>query len=113
MPAKDVEAKRATFKKYYEGHREQVCAKNKLDRDKAKTWLADLKRFPCVDCGGTFPPCVMDWDHRPGEEKLFQLGTAVRWGRTAALAEIAKCDLVCANCHRIRTSQRGGHRFAF
>jgi hypothetical protein len=56
-----------------------------------------------MDCGGTFPPECMDFDHRPGEKKLFGIGQGLRRKLEALLAEIAKCDLVCANCHRIRT----------
>jgi hypothetical protein len=52
----------------------------------------------------------MDFDHRPGEKKLFAMGSAgvqVRVSLEGLLAEIAKCDVVCANCHRIRTYHRG------
>lgn len=64
--------------------------------------------MPCADCGQTFPPYVMDFDHRPGEEKSFGLAFAAS-GRSAVevQAELAKCDVVCANCHRIRTHERG------
>jgi hypothetical protein len=50
----------------------------------------------------------MDFDHRPGTEKLFQFGGSdlVRHSLETTLAEIAKCDLVCANCHRVRTWRR-------
>lgn len=64
------------------------------------------KSKPCMDCEKTFPPECMDFDHRPGEQKLFGIGM----GRTRAWEnlqrEIAKCDLVCANCHRVRTTAR-------
>lgn len=62
------------------------------------------KAAPCSDCGGTFPPVCMDFDHRRGEEKVRDVSKCRTV--TAAEAEMAKCDLVCANCHRIRTSLR-------
>lgn len=61
---------------------------------------------PCTDCGGYYPPCVLHWDHVPGRgPKLFNLGRA-DYSLEKVLAEIAKCDLVCANCHAIRTWNR-------
>jgi hypothetical protein len=48
----------------------------------------------------------MDFDHRDGETKLFNIGNATNFDRQRILAEIHKCDLVCANCHRIRTQLR-------
>jgi len=71
--------------------------------------VAKLKsETPCADCGGVFPACCMDFDHLPGSVKTNSVGTMVAHGhnREAVLAEIAKCDLVCANCHRIRTASR-------
>ncbi len=63
---------------------------------------------PCPDCHSKYPPECMDFDHRPGETKLAGVGQmAVKrmaWWKIEA--EIAKCDIVCANCHRIRTKER-------
>jgi hypothetical protein len=59
-----------------------------------------------MDCGKRFPPCAMDFDHRPNEEKLFQISSASTKNRETLLAEIAKCDCVCKVCHRIRTHNR-------
>jgi hypothetical protein len=60
-----------------------------------------------MDCGGTFSPECMDFDHKSGE-KVNNVGTMVvrGWNRARVLAEIAKCELVCANCHRTRTKNR-------
>jgi hypothetical protein len=68
--------------------------------------LDELKDVPCMDCGRTFPPECVDFDHRPGETKRFSLNHS--GGRTsgAIMAEVAKCDIVCANCHRTRTRSR-------
>lgn len=67
-----------------------------------------LKSEPCMDCCGTFPPEAMDWDHRPGEDKFMDVGKLVggRYSFDIVMAEIAKCDLVCAVCHRIRSKAR-------
>ena len=60
------------------------------------------KSVPCMDCGGVFPPCAMDFDHVRGE-KLFSIGSAHSRSHQQVKEEIRKCDIVCANCHRIRT----------
>lgn len=65
-------------------------------------FLHQLKIQPCKDCGGTFPPECMDFDHVRGT-KLFNLAEARCYSWTAIREEVAKCDLVCANCHRIRS----------
>lgn len=70
-------------------------------------WYAALKSGSCTDCGKTFPPIVMHWDHLPGVEKIADVGKlAARHNRRLVLAEIAKCELVCANCHAQRTAAR-------
>ena len=68
--------------------------------------IKDLKSKPCVDCGKVFPAFCMDFDHRPGEKKL---GSPAMFfhNQEKFWAEVAKCDLVCACCHRIRTFSRG------
>lgn len=75
-----------------------------------KAWLISLKTGkPCTDCGRIFPHQVMQWDHRPGTEKLGEISGEFRTRpRDEILAEIAKCDLVCTNCHAIRTFSRSG-----
>lgn len=60
----------------------------------------------CNDCGYNTRPEALDFDHLPGTEKVFQVSriTGRSWERV--LEEIAKCELVCANCHRVRTVDR-------
>ena len=69
--------------------------------------IRQLKSNPCMDCGKSFPYYVMDFDHRPDEKKSFEIAKSLyRYGLERVLAEINKCDLLCANCHRIRTHKR-------
>jgi hypothetical protein len=72
-------------------------------RAEIKRYIDQLKQQPCADCGQQYPPYVMDFDHVRGE-KLATL-SPMRGGRSAwtkIIARIAKCEVVCANCHRAR-----------
>lgn len=62
-----------------------------------------------MDCKREFPSYVMDFDHRDASTKRDTVSNLVAKARSlmAIEAEIAKCDLVCSNCHRIRTHRRG------
>lgn len=99
---------------YRSAHKEQIRAYQAAYRDLHRddnyeyhdTRAAEMglmKSGPCMDCGGSFPYECMDWDHRPGEQKI---GIVSQMTTAAAAAEIEKCDLVCANCHRTRTRTR-------
>ena len=61
----------------------------------------------CTDCGWQGWARGLDWDHVRGS-KVRSIATLIANGRSwsEVLEEIAKCELVCANCHRIRTSDR-------
>lgn len=64
------------------------------------------KSVPCADCGIQYPTYVMQFDHLKPEEKSFSIGGRYSQRMDALLAEIAKCDVVCANCHMERTHQQ-------
>lgn len=68
--------------------------------------LQALKDVPCMDCGVKYPPYVMDFDHRDGSLKEFTISKHLNRAWKEVLAEVEKCDVVCANCHRIRTFSR-------
>src|SRR5690349_6082894 len=70
-------------------------------------FVQKLKEKPCTDCRACYPTECMDWDHVRGK-KLYNIGTMVAHGhsKAAVLRELAKCELVCANCHRVRTRER-------
>jgi hypothetical protein len=71
-------------------------------------YVTELKmKFGCVDCGYKGHPAALDFDHLPGHTKRRGISRMVQAHRNTLLAEIAKCEVVCANCHRIRTWRRG------
>jgi len=98
-------AKRKAYRsKTYQGDRrdrERVDNRNRLRVRRAV--VSELKATPCQDCGGQFPPCCMDFDH-VRDTKFRDIGLMVSRNNIEAIrTEIAKCDLVCACCHRVRT----------
>jgi hypothetical protein len=96
--------------KYLEG-----CKKYRNSiKEERKAFYLQLKTAPCMDCGNTFDPECMDFDHRPDEIKLFEIsqfagGGQTRISKNKILAEIKKCDLICSNCHRLHTKIHRAH----
>jgi hypothetical protein len=70
-------------------------------------WLLEyFESHPCIDCGET-DPVVLEFDHL--RDKAFDVGQALPYRNwSSILAEIEKCEVVCANCHRRRTARRNG-----
>lgn len=66
----------------------------------------DLKDAPCMDCGIKYNPWQMQFDHREGEVKIEKVSRMTSRSFEKVLEEIAKCDLVCSNCHADRTYKR-------
>src|SRR5688572_11935819 len=91
MPYKDRTKRKEAYKRYYTAN---------------VRYLRSLKQAPCTDCGVEYPHYVMEFDHARGE-KLFNISSYQRAvGSERFLEELAKCDVVCANCHNIRTWNR-------
>lgn len=78
-----------------------------------RDFLSFLKDVPCHDCGGRFPSYVMDFDHVRGK-KHRPLSQMVHYSVERIQEEVEKCDIVCSNCHRIRSHKNdvyGGPKF--
>jgi len=90
---------------YYRRNRDLELQRVRVRQTGMVELLRDLRRVPCIDCGGIFKPHQMDFDHRDPATKAFNVmaGRAMLMSTQRVLAEVAKCDIVCANCHRIRT----------
>lgn len=96
------------YQRNKEKHKRDVARRNREQVARLREVVGELKRQPCTDCGECFPPYVMDFDHVRGT-KVRSIGRLVAYGHEAGLrAELAKCDLVCANCHRERTFGTAG-----
>lgn len=105
MPSTDPEVRR----KWYKEHGKEAARRHRL---KTRAFVNRYKNVPCQDCGIQYPYYVMDFDHRDPKDKEFTMSTAIvsNMSRARLLAEISKCDVVCANCHRERTHGPNGQR---
>ena len=97
------------FQEHYKNNKKYYVDKSKRRKKELSLFIESLKSKPCMDCGKKYPPYVMDFDHREGEKKrgcISKLSLASSLSKKNLMEEINKCDLVCSNCHRIRTHER-------
>jgi hypothetical protein len=92
---------------YHERTRDVRLRQKREWADALYAWYHELKSHPCADCGQRFHHAAMTFDHLPGVEKVDEVSNLVRRRRKrAAILEVEKCELVCANCHAVRSYER-------
>lgn len=80
--------------------------KKRKHKERQINMVNELKFDSCIICNISFDPCQMDFDHIDLETKIAGISTMVNCGKyndEEVLDEILKCNLICANCHRIKT----------
>lgn len=100
---RDIELQKQRQREWYQKNKKQIRDASTARRRELVSFVKALKDKPCVDCGGSFPSICMDFDHVRGE-KRYEISrmTRITVSKELILEEIAKCELVCANCHRLR-----------
>lgn len=119
----EKQEERRRYNRHYKSVHAEAIYKRKLEKVRANGWagtkteltsyVESLKNVPCIRCNQMFPPECMDFDHVRGE-KLSHVSELVK--RLCFVAsdenkrlldnEVAKCDVICSNCHRIVTRER-------
>ena len=97
-------------REWHQNNHERARASQKASKHRRQAELKqiykDAKNKPCADCGIQYAYWIMQFDHI--KDKVFaiprMIANAVTIGRF--LAEISKCEVVCANCHANRTFER-------
>lgn len=109
MPFKDKVKQRESARKHYarnsEAIQKRTAVNNRLIRRRNKAFIDEVKGTnPCTDCGISYPPYVMQFDHIV-DGKRGNVADMARSGFSLEnlQSEIDKCELVCANCHAERT----------
>ena len=112
MPYKDKAKRNAAVYQYYATHPEAAARRRQQQKEIQKRRAkhnaelrASFKARRCADCGIQYPSYVMQFDHVRGT-KEFTISERTDMREARVISEIAKCDVVCANCHSERTYTR-------
>lgn len=102
------DASREYYRNNRAKHKAYVSKQKKITRERVRQNLWDyLVQHPCIVCGVS-DPRVLEFAHRDASTKLDDVAQmvsrAVSWERI--YAEIQKCDVKCANCHRLQTQEQ-------
>jgi hypothetical protein len=112
VPYKDPEAQKRFQQQHYQDnkalYKSRARAWNQAHVQQKREYVQGLKANPCTDCGLSYPYYVMQFDHLDPRTKKYEIRELVVSFHSFShlLAEIEKCELVCANCHAERTHQR-------
>jgi hypothetical protein len=101
------DCQKAWYKLNGEQHRKNTAVRNKILRERNRIYVYDyISQHPCVDCGESDPP-TLDFDHVRGEKK-YNISKMIYESHSIESidAEIAKCEVRCANCHRRKTAKQ-------
>ncbi len=105
MPIKDLEKRREYqreyMRKWYKKNKKKHITYVRNREKKIKSWLKDYKStLECEKCEENHPACL-DFHHINPKEKKFAIGRVKDFMSWKVLkAEIAKCKVLCSNCHR-------------
>lgn len=99
MSYKDAEYHKQKSKEHYMKYKESYNARNKIQKDRTKEIIEEAKAVGCIipDCGETEMACL-DFHHLGDKDKTISQMRGMSDKRV--LEEIAKCIVLCANCHR-------------
>lgn len=110
------EYRRAASRKYYHKNKEAarvrnlqwrlenkdyILEQNRLSKRRRKLEAIEYKGGRCEKCSGVFHPAAFEFHHRDPSQKDRDPSKMTSLSKKRLFAELDKCDLLCANCHRI------------
>lgn len=103
---KHAELLREKARQYYKDYPDKRRTSIKKSKLLIDNIVYKAKSIPCKDCGIQYPTCAMQFDHVAGIKSANIALLRTRGSMSKLLEEMAKCEVVCANCHAIRTCVR-------
>lgn len=103
---KATEKQKAYSKQWYLANKNKHRETQRKHREELRQLIRAAKSKLCSDCRTQYPWYVMQFDHLPQHNKICAVGRVQSLGLTRIEQEIAKCEVVCANCHMERTHRR-------
>lgn len=99
MTAREAPTERAPLPRHKRGEKKLTVAVVR-----ARLQAMKMERG-CMDCGYRAHPAALEFDHARDTKSITLSQCSERYWSVVE-HEVAKCDVVCANCHRIRTANR-------
>ena len=93
------------FKKWYAANKDTQYKRIQDRKNRIRDEVRAYKEsHPCADCNNFFKHYILDFNHLDPSTKLYNVAELMNNGSIKKVwEEIAKCNLLCANCHRERT----------
>jgi hypothetical protein len=102
MPYKDPEKRRESWRRYYNRNKKRLSNIGQKRKKKIREWLRNYKKsLKCQRCPETHPACL-EFHHKDTDKKEQEINNMVKNGCSISKIkeEIAKCDVLCSNCHK-------------
>lgn len=94
-------------RKWHQKNRDKRLKRRQERKQEIRRWVLDyLSSNPCVKCGET-DPVVLEFDHLR-DKTLIVSRLIAGYGLDSVKHEVAKCQVMCANCHREKTAEEQG-----
>lgn len=114
--AKELKCSKSTISHHLNSNTKVNVSKKKKGTYESQDFLEELQAYKenrgCEQCLEMHPHYVLEFDHRPEFKKIDNVYRVYKkFGKDKAWEEVAKCDVVCSNCHKIRTYERSVYGF--
>jgi diaminopimelate epimerase len=109
--SRELKCSKSTISHHLNSNTKVNVSKKKKRIEEPADFLTEIQihkeKFGCADCNIMYPHYVLEFDHRPEFKKISNVYRVFKkYGVDKAWQEVAKCDVVCSNCHKIRTWER-------
>lgn len=114
--SKELKCSKSTISHHLNSNTKVNVSKKKKGTYDSQDFLEELQEYKekrgCEQCFEMYPHYVLEFDHRPEFKKIDNVYRVYKkFGKDKAWEEAAKCDVVCSNCHKIRTYERSVYGF--
>lgn len=107
MPSKEYHRQKS--KQHYQKYKKSYSKRNQEQKARTRQLIIEAKSGGCTKCPEHDPVCL-DF-HHTGDDKDMTVSSMLGMSDTRVRSEIAKCVVLCANCHRKEHRSRTPKRF--
>jgi predicted transcriptional regulator len=116
--SRELKCSKSTISHHLNSNTKANVSKKKNRLEEPTDFLTKIQiykeRNGCSDCFIMYPHYVLEFDHRPEFKKISNVYRVFKkYGADKAWQEVAKCDVVCSNCHKVRTWERNNIDYEF